>query len=99
MEEIIKSLFMQERFRELAFLLDINIFTEKSDNKCVINRLYKNNCIEISLNGYYCCKNCPSKFRDKPEGCERNLGVVTLKGEHCGGSDDEATQCDTGLDI
>ena len=30
---------------------------------------------------------CPSKFRDKPEGCERNLGVVTLKSEHSDGVD------------
>ena len=30
---------------------------------------------------------CPSKFRDKPEGCERNLGVVTLKSEQLCGSE------------
>ena len=33
---------------------------------------------------------CPSKFRDKPEGCERNLGVVTLKSEHFAGGVDTA---------
>ena len=43
--------------------------------------------------------NCPSKFRDKPEGCERNLRVVTLKSEHYDGSDEEAAECETRLDI
>ena len=41
--------------------------------------------------------NCPSKFRDKPEGCERNLGVVTLKGEPYDGSDKDAAEGDTRL--
>ncbi len=42
---------------------------------------------------------CPRKFRDKLNGdrCERNFGVVTLKGEHYGGSNDKATKCDTKL--
>ena len=56
--------------------------------------------------------NCPSKFRDKPEGCERNLGVVTLKSEHFAGGDSAeqkgnkscvfvrgtAAECETRLD-
>ena len=42
-------------------------------------------------------KDCPSKFCDKPEGCERNFGVVTLKGEPYGGSDEEAANGDTRL--
>ena len=40
---------------------------------------------------------CPSKFRDKPEGCERNLGVVTLKSEHFAGGVDTAAECETRL--
>ena len=34
--------------------------------------------------------NCPSKFCDKPKGCEQNLGVATLKSEHLAGVDDTA---------
>jgi len=40
---------------------------------------------------------CPNKFRDKPEGCKRNLRVVTLKGEPYDGSVEEVAEGDTGL--
>ena len=32
------------------------------------------------------------------EGCERNLGVVTLKSEHFAGGVDTAAECETRLD-
>ena len=41
---------------------------------------------------------CPSKFCDKPEGCEQNLRVVALKSEQSCGSEELAQDCDTGLD-
>jgi len=44
-------------------------------------------------------KNYPSKFRDKHEGCERNLKVVPLKGEPYDGSDEEAAEGDTRLNM
>ena len=47
----------------------------------------------------YRYKICPSKFRDKPVGCERNLRVVTLKGEPYDGSDEEAAEGDTRLNF
>ena len=62
-----------------------------------LNNIYKDYKIKISTPFEYFDKVCPSKFRDKPSGCEGNLRVVTSKGELYDGSDEEAAESDTRL--
>ena len=66
------------------------------DNNTIITNYGYGETIEICDN-IEVKENSPSKFRDKPEGCERNLGVVTLKGKPYDGSDDEAAEGGTRL--